>query len=486
MNNKVRDFLFENKVVLLFLSITLFAFWASGLSTVVFFSELFTRFGRNTFMVLALLIPVIAGLGLNFGIVVGAMAAQISMFLVILWGGDGVSGIFSVALLATPIAIVLGYLVGRLFNSMKGSEMIGGMVTSLFADGFYQFLFLFVFGGIIPIAYARLMTSTGVGVLNAIDLGDMRQALDNISMFHILNVSFFVMLAFVALLLIYRLVKKQPIKMFGPTGLIKPLVILGFLLIGYILTWTVTPFLLFTYENRLNGVYASRLVAIIISAVQIYHIIRDIRDEKRPGLPIKRFVILGLVAVGFLVTLLPEISNGLAHVRIPVFTYMIIGGLCLFIKWFINTRLGQNMRTIGQDRNVATAAGINVDRTRIIAMIMSTVLAAYGQIIIIQSFGVMTTYGAHMNVGLYAIAALLVGGATVTRASVKHAIIGVLLFHSLFILAPAASTNLMGAALFGEYFRVFAANAVIALALIMHAWKRVKKRKNEKAKATAA
>ncbi|MCL2193637.1 MAG: ABC transporter permease, partial [Treponema sp.] len=106
MLDKARNALFENKVLLLFAGVALFAFFASGVSTVLFFSELFTRFGRNTFMVLSLLIPVVAGLGLNFGIVIGAMAAQISMFLVVLWGGQGVAGVALVALVATPIAIV--------------------------------------------------------------------------------------------------------------------------------------------------------------------------------------------------------------------------------------------------------------------------------------------------------------------------------------------------------------------------------------------
>jgi len=493
IKNNIRDFVFENKVVLLFLTITAFAFYFSGLTTVAFFSELFTRFGRNTFMVLALLIPVVAGLGLNFAIVIGAMSAQIAMFIIVAlagWTGHdvlhGVSGVFLVALLATPIAIILGFLMGKMFNKMKGSEMIAGMVTNFFADGFYQFLFLFVFGGIIPIAAAQLMTShTGVGVLNVIDLGnfEMRQALDDVSMFHILIYGFYAMIILVVCLIAYKLIKKQPLKLFGKEGLIKFLIPLALLGISYLLMLTVEPYLAFTYQNRLNGVYASRLAAIALGLMMIYQIVRHVRIQKRPGKPIKQFVYLGIVAVGFLITLLPEVANGLDHVRIPVLTYALIVAVCLFINWFLQTRLGQNMRTAGHDRNVAIAAGINVDRTRVIAMCMSTVIAAYGQIIIMQNLGVMVTYGAHLNVGLYAIAALLVGGATVARASVKHAITGVLLFHALFILAPLASANLLGQALFGEYFRMFVANAVIALALIMHAWKRVVKRKKLKAQA---
>ena len=483
--DKAKDLFFENKVVVLFTVICLFAFYYSGMSSVIFFNELFTRFGRNTFMVLSLLIPVVAGLGLNFGIVLGAMAAQIAVFLVVLWGGTGFSGIVAIVALATPIAIVFGYLVGKLFNSMKGSEMIGGMVTALFADGFYQFFFLFLMGGIIPIANARLMTPTGVGVLNAINLGEdpinMRQAIDDVSMLEILNVAFGLAVAFTIILLIFKLVKKQPIKLRGQGGFIKPLSVLIPLTVLYILSFIVTPFLFFLYQDRLNGLVGVRLAVVGMLLFQGYQLVRVKYIEKHAGTPVKPLIWLGVAALMFIATLHTGIYSGLERVGIPVFTYLLIVGLCVFIKRFMNTRLGQNMRTVGQNRAVATAAGINVDRTRIIAMIMSTVLAAYGQIIILQNFGVMATYGAHTQVGLYAIAALLVGGATVSKASVKHAIMGVLLFHSLFILAPMASANLMGSALIGEYFRFFAANAVIALALIMHAWTRVKKKKNSAA-----
>jgi len=489
MLDKARNALFENKVLLLFAGVALFAFFASGVSTVLFFSELFTRFGRNTFMVLSLLIPVVAGLGLNFGIVIGAMAAQISMFLVVLWGGQGLGGVALVALVATPIAILLGFLIGKLFNKMKGSEMIGGMVTALFAEGFYQFLFLYVMGGIIPINNDRLMTATtagdggGVGVVNAIDLdrdNNMRQALDNVSMLNIVTVAFWLVLAFIAALVIYNLVKKHPLKLGGRGGLVKPLIVFTALGLVYGLSFAIEPFLYFLYQDRVIGLTAVRLVSLFMALYAVYRVVRVKLVEKGADSVSKPISYIAIAAVIFLVTLVPDISNGLSRVRVPIFTYLIIVGLCFFINWFLTTRLGQNMRTVGHDRAVATTAGINVDRVRIIAMIMSTLLAAYAQIIMLQNFGVMQTYGAHSQVGLYAIAALLVGGATVSRASVKHAILGVILFHSLFILAPMAGNRLMGSALIGEYFRVFVANAVIAIALIMHAWKRVKSRKKNK------
>ncbi|MCL2380684.1 MAG: hypothetical protein FWC64_03705 [Treponema sp.] len=484
---KVLDVVAENRVAILFAVLALGAFHASGMSTRFFFFELFTRFGRNTFMVLALLIPVAAGLGLNFGIVVGAMAAQIAVFLAVLWGWPGILGVGAAALVATPIAILFGLLIGKLFNRMKGSEMIGGMVLVLFAEGFYQFFFLFAMGGIIEISPERgVVTATGVGVLNALDLGrsGMRQALDDVSLLNILSVAVWAALALFAAMVAHRLAKRRPLELRGPGGLSRPLAALGALWLAYALSGfgarfpalAVDPFLQFLYYDRVVGLVGVRLAAAAAILHGAFGAARIKLSGEGGGSPSKPLARVAAGAAVFLATLHPSISDGLTPVRIPIFTYMIIVGLCFFINWFMKTRLGQNMRTVGHDRAVATAAGIDVDRTRIIAMILSTVLAAYGQIIMLQNFGVMQTYGAHSQVGIYAIAALLVGGATVSRASVKHAIMGVILFHSLFILAPIAGRELMGSALIGEYFRVFVANAVIAVALIMHAWKWVKAR----------
>ena len=87
---------------------------------------------------------------------------------------------------------------------------------------------------------------------------------------------------------------------------------------------------------------------------------------------------------------------------------------------------------------VANAAGINVDKTRIIAIIFSTVLAGLGHLIFAQNLGSLQTYGAHEQVGLYAGAAILVGGASIVKASNGQALLGALLFHLLFIVVSGA------------------------------------------------
>jgi len=156
---------------------------------------------------------------------------------------------------------------------------------------------------------------------------------------------------------------------------------------------------------------------------------------------------------------------------IPVATYLVIAVLCVFIVWFKKTKLGQDMRAVGHDLVVADSAGIPVERTRIIAVVISTVLACYGQIIFLQNMGNMATYNAHDQTGFFAVAAILVGGASVKKASLLNAFLGIFLLHLMFYVSPRAGQNLFGSAMIGEYFRQFVGYGVIALSLVLYAWK---------------
>ena len=66
------------------------------------------------------------------------------------WGFSGIEGFLLCVLLSTPLALLFGMLVGKLFNRMKGAEMIAGLVLGYFADGLYQLFFLYIIGGVIP------------------------------------------------------------------------------------------------------------------------------------------------------------------------------------------------------------------------------------------------------------------------------------------------------------------------------------------------
>ena len=204
----------------------------------------------------------------------------------------------------------------------------------------------------------------------------------------------------------------------------------------------------------------------------VYAVVMFVMKRPKKGVG---FAVSGvLLLVG---TVIPAVRAIYQTIRIPAATYGIICMFCFFNTWLLNTRLGQNMRTVGQSRTVATSAGINVDKIRIIATCISTVLAAWGQLIFLQNLGTFSTVTQQDNVGLYSVAAILVGGATVQKASNKHAVIGVVLFHTLFVVAPLAATKIVGDPAISEYIRMFISYGVIAVSLAMHAMKSVSKKK---------
>ena len=177
----LKRFLFDNKVILLFVGLSIACILIADTSVSYVASEVASRFARNTCIVLALIIPCLAGLGMNFGIVVGAIAAQISIFWVVHWGFTGISGFMLCVLMSTPLAVFFGWLLGKLFNKTKGAEMIAGLVLGFFAAGLYRLFVLYIMGGVIPFDDPNLL-DRGFGLRNAFDLtGNLKYALDDIS-----------------------------------------------------------------------------------------------------------------------------------------------------------------------------------------------------------------------------------------------------------------------------------------------------------------
>lgn len=416
MKNKVtlqglKKYTINNMVTIVFVILCIAGFSVSGLPIGLVLNELIARIGRNTFLVLALIIPVVAGMGLNFGIVIGAMAAQIIIIAVTHWGITGIPGFILCVVLSTPLSILFGYFTGKILNKTKGQEMITSMILGFFANGLYMLLFLFLVGTVIPMKNPVLMISGGVGIKNTVDLnGGIKYALDNII--------------------------KMPLYY-----------------VVYYLTIIV-------------------LIAIIIFAIYKFKTM-----NKKLGFKLVFYAAISIIV--FFGCQINSVALVLYDVKVPIFTLIIIGLLCLFNILIFKTKLGQDFRTVGQNAVVANASGINVDKTRIKAIIISTVLAGWGQLIFLQNIGTLNTYGSHEQVGMFAIASILIGGATVSKATNKQAILGVILFHMLFIVSPTAGKNLFNNAQIGEYFRVFVSYGVICVSLVLYAWKEHVKAKEE-------
>ena len=149
MSSKLRLFLIENAVVILFVVLIAFAIPVAGLPGTFLWQEILTRLGRNTFLVIALLLPIMAGMGLNFGMTLGAMAGQIGLILVADWQIWGIPGIILAMIVSIPISVGLGLLCGKILNMAKGREMVTGYITSYFFNGIYQMVVLYMMGAVL-------------------------------------------------------------------------------------------------------------------------------------------------------------------------------------------------------------------------------------------------------------------------------------------------------------------------------------------------
>ncbi len=132
------DWLRKNAVMVMFVILCVVGIVLAKMQLAYVAAELFSRISRNMFIVLSLIIPIIAGMGINFAITIGAMAAQIALLWVLEWQLPGIGGFAVAALLTIPIAGFFGFLIGKLLNKMKGQEMIGGMILGYFANGLYS------------------------------------------------------------------------------------------------------------------------------------------------------------------------------------------------------------------------------------------------------------------------------------------------------------------------------------------------------------
>ncbi len=153
-----------------------------------------------------------------------------------------------------------------------------------------------------------------------------------------------------------------------------------------------------------------------------------------------------------------------AGVTIPTGTLLVLGGLCFLVWLFFRTQMGITIAAARSNPRFARAAGISDERTRIQASVLSTVLGAIGIVVYSQSFGFVQLYTAPLLMAFPAIACILIGGATVTRATIGHVVIGTVLFQSILTTAlPVTSQVIEGD--ISETARLIIQNGMILYAL---------------------
>ena len=140
--------------------------------------------------------------------------------------------------------------------------------------------------------------------------------------------------------------------------------------------------------------------------------------------------------------------------------------LCCFLVWlFTRSRLGIAMSAAGSNPRFAEASGINVDRMRTIGTMLSTMIAAVGIVIYSQAFGYAQLYTAPRQLGFIAASAILIGGATVSRARVSHVLIGTFLFEGVLVLGQQIANAAVAGGGLSEVMRIMISNGIILYAL---------------------
>ena len=303
-------------------------FWMQVTNTI-------NRFSWNAIMVLAMVPMVHSGCGLNFGLPLGIISGLLGATLSIEFGFHGFMSFVMAIVIATPFAVLFGWIYGQLLNKIKGGEM---------------------------------MIATYVGFS---------------------SVSFMCMMW---LLLPY----KSPNMVWG--------------LAGKGLRTTIS----------LEGYYDKALANIL------------------------------------------QINIG--KLSIPTGAILFFA-LLAFLMWaFLHTKTGTAMTAVGSNPVFAKAAGIDIDKTRTLSVIISTWLAAIGILVYEQGFGFIQLYMAPFYMAMPAVSAILIGGASVNKASITNVIIGTILFQGIVTMTPTVMNNMVHMDM-SEVIRMIASNGMILYAL---------------------
>jgi simple sugar transport system permease protein len=159
-------------------------------------------------------------------------------------------------------------------------------------------------------------------------------------------------------------------------------------------------------------------------------------------------------------------SFDILGVTIPTGLLLFLAFFCWLVWLYLRSRTGVAMIAAGDNPRFATASGINVNRMRITGTMLSTSLSAVGILVYSQSFGFIQLYQAPMFMSFAAVAAVLIGGATVKKASITNVIVGAFLFQSLLVVSlPVANKILADVSSLAEIARIVISNGIILYAL---------------------
>ena len=152
------------------------------------------------------------------------------------------------------------------------------------------------------------------------------------------------------------------------------------------------------------------------------------------------------------------------YLSIPTGMVLLFAVLALFVWIFFKSKTGTAITAVGSNPDYARAAGVNIDKMRIISVMLSTMLAAIGMIVYEQSFGFIQMYNSPLAFAFPSVAAVLLGGASVNKANIPNVIIGTILFQGILTMTPSVINSAINIDV-SEIIRIVVSNGMIVYAL---------------------
>ena len=159
------------------------------------------------------------------------------------------------------------------------------------------------------------------------------------------------------------------------------------------------------------------------------------------------------------------LSFKIGNFTVPTGLLLFMFFMCLLVWLFMKSKTGMAMSAAGSNPMFAKAAGINVNRMRLVGTTLSTVLAAVGIIVYAQGFGFMQLYNGPMMMGFNSVAAVLIGGASPRRARISNVLLGTFLFQGILALGLPVANQFIPEGNLSEVMRLIISNGIIIYAL---------------------
>ena len=150
--------------------------------------------------------------------------------------------------------------------------------------------------------------------------------------------------------------------------------------------------------------------------------------------------------------------------KFPTGAILVFAALSFLIWVFFHLKIGTAITAVGSNPTYARASGINIDRMRTVSVMMSTMLGALGIIVFQQSFGFIQLYEGPLYMAFPAVAAILIGGAGVNKATLTHVFIGAALYQGILTMTPSIFNAVLKVDM-SDVIRIIVSNGMILYAL---------------------